>query len=230
MHFLDPEIFADVNKLSALTLIFLAAFSLLLWTMGYTTHKFWVVFLSTGLAGYFGFETGPAMGMQPLLSALLFGFSAGILSLALIRVFVFLLGGMTGASLAGVFLPAGDPWVAALLVGGLLAILLYPFWFTGFSSLLGTIGFTYGILALLDRLNAVDGAGLLDKKPGLVDAVAMCMVVIGAIIQYYIHRWYRKNRWRQCQDEERDRLQREAVEYSSPSLGSWWKNPWRHAG
>ena len=54
MHFLDADIFSEVVKLSTPTLFAILLCGLLLWSAGYLTHKFWVVFLATAGAGGFG--------------------------------------------------------------------------------------------------------------------------------------------------------------------------------
>ena len=64
MHFLDPDIFSEVIKLSTPTLIAILLCGLLLWSAGYLTHKFWVVFLATAGAGVLGFDKGPDFGNQ----------------------------------------------------------------------------------------------------------------------------------------------------------------------
>jgi len=219
MHFLDAEIFSEVVKLSNPTLIAIVLCGLLLWSAGYLTHKFWVVFLATAGAGVLGFDKGPDFGIQGVFAALLFGISAGIL--------VFVFGGCTGIVVGNVLMPAGDAWLACLLVGGIAALLLYPFWFTAFSSLLGTLASAYGIIAILDKLNALDSSNIVDKQAGLIDVICIGFVVFGTIIQYFLTKYFRKRKWRLMQEEERFRAQNENLAYSSP--GTWFKNPWRNA-
>lgn len=227
MHFLDPDIFSEVIKLSTPTLIAILLCGLLLWSAGYLTHKFWVVFLATAGAGVLGFDKGPDFGIQGIFAALLFGISAGILALSIIRVVVFVLGGCTGLIIGNLFMPAGDAWLACLLVGGIAALLLYPFWFTAFSSLLGTLASAYGIIAILDKVKALDSSLIVDKQAGLIDVICIGFVIFGTIIQYFLTKYFRKRKWRLMQEEERFRSQNENMAYSSP--GTWFKNPWRHA-
>jgi hypothetical protein len=209
MHFLDAEIFSEVVKLSNPTLIAIVLCGLLLWSAGYLTHKFWVVFLATAGAGVLGFDKGPDFGIQGVFAALLFGISAGILALSIIRVVVFVFGGCTGIVVGNVLMPAGDAWLACLLIGGIAALLLYPFWFTALSSLLGTLASAYGIIAILDKLNALDSSNIVDKHAGLVDVICIGFVVFGTIIQYFLTKYFRKRKWRLMQEEERFRAQNE---------------------
>lgn len=75
MHFLDAEIFSEVLKLSMPSLVVLFCCGFFLWSAGYLTHKFWVVFLATASAGILGFDKGPDFGIQGVFAALLFGIS-----------------------------------------------------------------------------------------------------------------------------------------------------------
>lgn len=228
MHFLDIDIFSEVMKLSTVTLLGILLCGLLLWSAGYLTHKFWVVFLATAGTGVLGFDKGPEFGMHGIFAALLFGISAGILALSVIRVVVFLLGGCTGLIIGNIFIPAGDAWLACSLVGGITAILLYPFWFTAFSSLLGTLASAYGLIAMLDRLKFIEASTFVDKQAGFIDVFCLGFVVLGTVIQYFLTRYFRKRRWRQMQEDERIKFQHEGLGYSA--TGTWFKNPWRNAG
>lgn len=227
MHFLDAEIFSEVVNLSTPTLIAILFCGILLWSAGYLTHKFWVVFLATAGAGILGFDKGPGFGIQGIFAALLFGISAGILALSIIRVVVFIFGGCTGLIIGNVLMPAGDAWLACILVGGIAALLLYPFWFTAFSSLLGTLATAYGIIALLDRFKALDSSLIVDKQASFIDIVCIGFVIIGTIIQYFLTKYFRKRKWRLMQEQDRFRSQNESLVYANPE--SWFKNPWRNA-
>ena len=227
MHFLDAEIFSEVLKLSMPSLVVLFCCGFFLWSAGYLTHKFWVVFLATASAGILGFDKGPDFGIQGVFAALLFGISAGVLALSIIRVVVFALGGLTGLLFANVMMPAGDAWIACFLLGGILALLLYPFWFTAFSSLLGTLAAAYAVIAVLDRFKLTESSLIIFKHAGVVDVVCIGFVIFGTIIQYFLTRYFRKRKWRIQQEEERYRLQNENMAFSGP--GSWIKNPWRNA-
>lgn len=228
MHFLEPEIINEISGLSMVSLLALSLAGIVLWLAGYASHKFWVVFLSTLLAGAFGFEKGPDMGIQSLLAALLFGLSSGILSLSVIRVVVFLFGGSVGVVLTQLIFPNLDASVPVFLSAGITALLLYPFWFTAFSSLLGSVITCHGLLALSFKMKWFDSPSWLEKQPGMADALCLGMVLIGTIIQYFINRYFQKIAWRRKKDQERFLHQQETMEYSRSGMLGWMKNPWKN--
>lgn len=229
MHFLDAGICAELSGLTPLSLVAISLAGVLLWLAGYVSHKFWVVFLATLIAGAIGFDKGPDMGMQGLLAALLFGLSAGILSLSVIRVVVFLFGGSVGVIAVQLFVPGLEAWLPVFLSSGIAALLLYPFWFTAFSSLLGSLVTGYGLLAISAKYKFFDASGWLEKQPGLADGMCLGMVLLGTLVQYFLNRFMQRSAWKRKQDQDRFLKQQESFEYARSGWFGWMKNPWeRH--
>src|SRR5437879_11734362 len=93
MSVFDPEILQELCGLSVGLCITGAVTGLLLWLTGWWLHRFWIVLVTTALAGILGLASGSVHGVQPLIAAVLLAIAAGILALALIRLVAFAAGG-----------------------------------------------------------------------------------------------------------------------------------------
>ncbi|MCS7046457.1 MAG: hypothetical protein NZO58_08895, partial [Gemmataceae bacterium] len=89
MNVVTPEFVAEACSLSPGLLGGGAAVGLVLWLFGWPTHRFWIVFLATILAGIYGLHEGPALGTPALAAGLALAVAAGVLALALVRLFAF---------------------------------------------------------------------------------------------------------------------------------------------
>src|ERR1700738_1495210 len=95
MTLVSPDILAEAQELSLLVLITTWLIGFLLWLLGGWGHRFCIVLLTTLFGGISGLYLGPPFGMQPLVAGLMMAVAAGALALALVRVGVFFLSGVT---------------------------------------------------------------------------------------------------------------------------------------
>src|SRR4051794_18818001 len=96
MQFVTAELLQDLCGLSPGPLAVAGVVGLTLWLFGWSTHRFWVVLCATVSAGVYGLFKGSARDVQPLVASLLLALVAGLLALALVRLFAFVVGGMAG--------------------------------------------------------------------------------------------------------------------------------------
>ena len=71
MSIIASDILADLCGLSLGLLIALLPVGLLLWLLGWWSHRFWVVLSTTLLAGVCGLYEGSAFQAHPLMAAVL---------------------------------------------------------------------------------------------------------------------------------------------------------------
>src|SRR5437870_1776844 len=86
MSIIASDILADLCGLSLGLLIALLPVGLLLWLLGWWSHRFWIVLASTVIAGVFGLLEAGAWKVQPIVIAVLLAIASGVLALALVRV------------------------------------------------------------------------------------------------------------------------------------------------
>src|SRR5438309_11913513 len=96
MQLVAPDILADACGLSAGLIVAGLVLGLALWLFGWWCHRFWIVLITTVLAGVYGLYDVPAFRAQPLIGAVLLALAAGLLALAMVRLLTFLAGGMAG--------------------------------------------------------------------------------------------------------------------------------------
>jgi hypothetical protein len=192
MQLLAPEILEEARQLplwisgAGLTIGFL------LWALGGRTHRFWLAMSVTLTAGLLGLTHGREYGMQPLVAGLLLAISAGALALSLVRILLFAAGGLAALALIHAVAAGWDEPIAIFLVGGLLGVLLYRFWITTFSSLVGALLMAYSALALLDRLHMVNSVAWTQKNGPLLNWGCASLVVMGVLVQFLLERRRRR--------------------------------------
>src|SRR5947209_2342616 len=150
MQLLAPDILELTRQLSPAVTALAGLMGLLLWLFGARSHRFWLSLAVTVSAGVIGLSLGRDFDVQPLVAALLLALAAGVLSLSLARVTLFLAGGVAVLLLIR---GAGLAWneFVGFLVGGLGGVLLYRLWIMVVSSLVGTLLISYATLSLLDH-------------------------------------------------------------------------------
>ena len=84
MQLFSPDVLSDIHGLSMGLSITAIVIGLLVWLTGWWGHRFWVVLVTTLLAGIFGLSSSPAHRIQPLVVGLLLAVAAGVLALALV--------------------------------------------------------------------------------------------------------------------------------------------------
>lgn len=210
MRILAPDILEEARELSPVLSGAGLLIGLLLWSLGGRTHRFWLAMIVTLAAGLWGLTEGKQFGMQPLVAGLLLAVSAGVLALSLVRILLFAAGGLAALALLHAIAPAWDEPIAVFLVGGLIGVLLYKFWITTFSSLVGSLLMAYSALALFDRLHMVNSVEWTRKNGPLLNWAFASLVVTGALIQFL---WERR---RQRKSRAEPDAEPEVVEVAAP--------------
>ena len=155
MRFIDPDILATADGLSAGGAGFIVTVGVLLWACGWRWHRFWVVFGITLAAGLVGLTAGRSAGGQVMVVGVLMAVTAGMLALELARVLAFVTGGTAAWAAAQIVFPGAHEMWAVFLSGGLLGIVLYRLWTMMLTSFVGGVLATHGGLVLV---------GVLDKS------------------------------------------------------------------
>jgi hypothetical protein len=185
-------------------------------------HRFWLVLAATLTGGTIGLWYGAEYGLQPLVAGLLLAVTLGALALALMRVLLFLAGGVAAAWLAHVVAPAwGEPApVVGFLVGGLAGVVLYRVWVCALSALAGTLLIAYSILCLTAKVFAVDMAAWAAQQAAVLTWVCAAFSVLGVLVQLLLERRSAKRR------REREAAANEAEEAAPPPPPPPKPKPW----
>lgn len=191
MQLLAPDILEEARPLSPLLSGTGLAIGFLLWSLGGRTHRFWLAMSVTLTAGILGLTLGKDYGMQPLVAGLLLAISAGALALSLVRILLFVAGGLAALGLMHTIVPE-EP-IAVFLVGGLIGVILYRFWIVAFSSSIGSLLMAYSGLALLDRLRIVEDSVAWTTRNGpLLNWGCVALIVAGMLVQFLLERRRRR--------------------------------------
>jgi len=169
--------------------------------------------------------------MQPLVAGLLLAVSVGALALALVRILLFLAGGLAGLVVIQTVAPALDEPLACFLAGGLLGVLLYRFWVAALTSLAGTLLMGYSGLCLLERFTKVNSVALTQQHGPLLNWGCAFGAGLGLLVQFLLERRHKR---RQKQREEAKNAAAETAKLPPPPPPPpprlpWWKWPTRFA-
>jgi hypothetical protein len=202
MYLIATDILADLCGLSLGLLIAMIPVGLMLWLLGWWSHRFWIVLATTVLAGVFGLLEATAWRAQPIVAAVLLAIAAGVLALALVRVITFAAGGVAGVYLVQLTFPAWQQHVIFFLIAGLLCLLLFRWFFMLLTSFLGACLLAYGTLALLHFHDALDAIAWTDANSTLLTVACGIATFLGFAFQFYFDR--RRARRLQDGDEGED--------------------------
>jgi hypothetical protein len=189
MQLIDPEILADAQGLSPALSLAGLAIGLIVWLMGWWSHRFWIVLCTTTAAGIFGLTEAAALRTNPVVAGLLLALAAGVLALALIRLVAFVAGGVAALLILQVVAPTLDQPLIIFLTGGLLAVLLFRLWMMALTSWCGTLLVTYSTLCLLDGLHTMDAITWSEKNRVVLNWACAALAVVGLIVQFAGPRW-----------------------------------------
>ena len=128
MQLLAPDILEEACKLSTPIHATALGIGVLLWALGWTGHRFWIVLILTVGGGIFGLYAGPRYGTQPWLAATLLALASGMLALALVRMVAFVAGGVVAIIMVGQLAPGYQERLVVFLVGGSIALVLFRLW------------------------------------------------------------------------------------------------------
>jgi len=188
MHLVTPEILEPATRLSLPLLVGALLLGLVLWALGWRTHRFWVVLVLTVVAGVYGLYEGAAFQAQPVLASLLLAAAAGILALHLVRVVAFGAGGCAGVLILCELSPSSGQTLVVFLVAGLIGLLLFRFWIMALTSFSGTLLMSYAGLALLQRSGSVEALAWCETNAGLLNWGCGLATVLGIAVQFLLGR------------------------------------------
>jgi hypothetical protein len=206
MQLVVPDILAEARGLSVGVVGMGLTLGLFLWMFGWWSHRFWVVLITTVLAGVFGLYESHAFHTNQLLASLLLALTAGLLALHLVRVLAFLAGGMAGLLIAQSLVPNLNQSLLCFLISGLLGLMLFRLWMMGLTSLGGTLLFSYCGLSLLERAGSMDAVAWSGEGGVLVNWMCGFLAGLGVIVQYLLDRRSRgkSGSSKKKDDEKRD--------------------------
>jgi hypothetical protein len=203
MSIIASDILADLCGLSLGLLIALLPVGLLLWLLGWWSHRFWIVLIATVTAGVFGLLEAGAWKVQPIVVAVLLAIAAGVLALALVRVVTFAAAGLCAVYLVHFIFPTLNQQVVCFLVGGFVGLLLFRWFFMATTSFAGSVLVTYGTLALLHYRELIDAVAWSEENGLLLSIVCGVATLVGFAFQFYVERRrQRKERERDEGDDE----------------------------
>ena len=199
MQLVAPDILADACGLSIGLVMLGMVLGLALWLFGWHCHRFWIVLITTVLAGVYGLYEAPAFRAQPLVAAVLLALAAGLLALALVRLLAFLAGGMAGLLAIQAMAPSLDQPLICFIISGLVSLFLFRLSVMVLTSLTGTILLGYSGLCLLNHYGAMDAVAWTDQGAILLNWMCGLMALLGFGFQFLLDR--RRGR-RDDEDEE----------------------------
>ena len=200
MAFIATDILTDLCGLSLGLIVLLLPVGFLLWLFGWWSHRFWIVLTTTVLAGVFGLIESSGWRAQPMVVAVLLAIAAGVLALAMVRVITFVAGGFAGQYLVQVFMPSVNQPVICFLIGGLVCLLLFRWFFMALTSWLGSSLLVYGTLALLNYRELIDAVAWSEANALTLNIICGAMTLCGGGFQFFFDR----SRMRRRQDRQED--------------------------
>ena len=186
MAIIASDILADLCGLSLGLLIAILPVGLLLWLSGWWCHRFWIVLATTVTAGIFGLVEAGVWRVQPIVVAVLLAIAAGVLALALVRVVTFAAGGMLTVYVLHFIVPSLNHQVVCFLVGGLVGLVLFRWFFMASTSFAGSTLFVYGTLALFHYRETFDAVAWSEENSLLLTIVCGVATLVGFAFQFWI--------------------------------------------
>src|SRR5262245_46320601 len=139
MQLIAPDILAEAKGLSLPFSIAGVIVGLLLWTVGWRFHRFWIVFAATIAAGLFGMSEHQAISPRMLAAGILMALAAGMMAVDLSRFVAFAAGGFICWMIVHKILPTFQEPLICFLCGGILGVFLYRLQMMIVFSLAGTV-------------------------------------------------------------------------------------------
>jgi MFS family permease len=192
MQLVAPDILADGKGLSVTVSALGLGLGAMVWLLGGVGHRFWLLLVTTLVAGVWGLSIGEAFGVQPLVAALLLAVAAGALALSLVRPAAFLAGGILGCWLAERLITSWNEPFVFFFAGGFLGLFLLRFWLMALTSLAGTLIMAHALFWLLDTLGKVDAPEWAARKPVLLNWACGGAALVGLLLQLGIDRRLRR--------------------------------------
>jgi hypothetical protein len=190
MNLIAPDILADACSLSFGLMLLIVPIGLVLWLLGWWSHRFWVVLSVTVGAGIYGLQAAPNLHAQPLVAAILLALSAGVLALALVRLVAFAAGGLTGLLLVQAAYPSLNQPLITFLVCGLICLGLFRPCVMALTGLAGAILLTVAALMLLNYYAVVDAPVWAQQSAVLLNWMVGAFALLGAFLQFVLDRYF----------------------------------------
>jgi len=192
MQLVAPDILADACGLSVGLIIAGIITGLALWLFGWRYHRFWIVLLTTVLAGVYGLYDAAIFRSHPFLASLLLALVGGLLALALVKLLAFLAGGMVGLLATQALFPNFDQPIGFLMCG-LLSLFLFRLSTMAITSLAGTILLGYSTLSLLNHYGSMDAVTWTSDAALSLNWICGLLTVMGFGVQFLFDRRRMKN-------------------------------------
>jgi hypothetical protein len=189
MQLVSPSVLAEACGFSVLACAICFAVGLLLWVFGWRGHRFWIVLITTIVAGVWGLYSARALGTQPILAGVLLAVAAGALALALVRVVAFAAAGLAAWILLRALAPNVDDPLVAVLVGGLIGLVLFRIWTMALTSFAGTLLMGYSGLCLTHHFGKLDAVAFSQQHTTLLNSACGGLALIGLVAQFLLERW-----------------------------------------
>lgn len=205
MTIIASDILADLCGLSLGLLIALLPVGLLLWLLGWWSHRFWIVLATTVTAGVFGLLEAGAWRVQPIVIAVLLAIAAGVLALALVRLITFAAAGLIAVYLVHFIFPMLNQQIVCFLVGGLVGLLLFRWFFMATTSFAGSVLIAYGTLALLHYREIIDAVAWSDDNSLMLTIGCGIATLAGFAFQFFVERRHQRKLRERDEDEDEDK-------------------------
>ena len=183
MHLIDPDVLASARNLSYGAAGFALLVGILLWSLGWRWHRFWVVFGITLAAGLVGLTAGRSAGGSVLIVGVLLAVAAGMLALELARILSFVTGGSAAWIAAQTILPQVQELWAVFLSGGLLGVVLYQLWTMLLTSLAGVLITWHAGFVVLGQLFHFDADKWAADHAVALNGGVIAVAVFGVLVQ-----------------------------------------------
>jgi hypothetical protein len=220
MSLIDSEIVKELCGLSVGMNVVGVVVGLMLWLTGWWAHRFWIVMITTALAGIAGLISGPVQGIRPLLAGLLLAVAAGVLALALVRLAAFAAGGAATCLAVQAFAPpAWNEPLICFVLGGLAGLYWFRIWTRALTSFAGVVVMGYFGLPLADYFGKLDAVALTQQKASQLAWACGILTLVGFLLQLLLERCRaRLQRWREMWKAQLN----ERKPRKSPERKPWW--------
>jgi hypothetical protein len=197
MEWLTSDIVAEFCGLSLGVILTSCGLGLVLWLLGWWSHRFWIVLVTTVLAGVYGLQEAAALKTHPLIAGTLLAVAAGVLALHLVRLAAFVVGGVTALVMVQASMPAFEQQLPVFIVAGLASLCLFRWFLMGLTSLLGATLLCYSGLALLNHRGVFDAVAWMEQGAPMINWLCGLMALMGFAFQFLFDR-----RGRRSHDED----------------------------
>jgi hypothetical protein len=142
----------------------------------------------TLVGGVYGLNEAASLRAQPVVAGILLALGAGLLALALARLFAFAAAGLAALLAVQALVPTWDQPLVSFMTGGLLGVLLFRLWVMVLTSLAGSLLLTYSTLCLAERLAKLDAAAFAEKRTVLLNWICGGVITLGLGLQLWLNR------------------------------------------